>query len=72
MKKLGIFLKSSVSVVSLFLLAGCASNEKESPYMAVRLEESNLWSIVDVRTGDIIHKDAFSEKPENITEKCFQ
>lgn len=71
MKKLGIFLKSSVSVVSLFLLAGCASNEKESPYMAVRLEESNLWSIVDVRTGDIIHKDAFSEKPENITEKMF-
>lgn len=71
MKKLGIFFNFYVSVVSLFLLVGCSSGEKDSPYMAVRFEDSDLWSIVDVRTGEVVHKDAFSEKPLNLTEKMF-
>lgn len=71
MKKLGVFIKSYVSILCLFLLAGCSSKEKESPYMAVCFEDSKMWSIIDVRTGEVVGEDAFREIPRNFTDKMF-
>lgn len=71
MKKLGVFIKSYVSILCLFLLAGCSSKEKESPYMAVCFEDSKMWSIIDVRTGEVVDEDAFREIPRNFTDKMF-
>lgn len=71
MKKLWFFIESYVSIVCLFLLVSCSSKEKDSPYMAVCFEDSEMWSIVDVRTGEVIGKDAFREIPRNFTDKMF-
>ena len=53
-------------IISLsFCLIGMAvaSCGNSSHYIAAQLEGSDLWSIVDLNTGEVIHKDKFKNKP---------
>lgn len=48
-----------------------ASCGNESHYIAAQLEGSDLWSIVDLNTGEVIHKDEFKNKPSAIVNDKF-
>ena len=42
-----------------------------SHYIAAQLEGSDLWSIVDLNTGEVIHKDEFKNQPSAIVNGKF-
>lgn len=47
------------------------SDKNETHYIAAQLEGSDLWSIVDLNTGEVIHKDKFKNKPSAIVNDKF-
>lgn len=68
--------KTAISAILLlicvFLLTSCYNSDKdETHYVAAKLVDSDMWSIVDVRTGEIIHKDEFKSQPSIIVNDKF-
>lgn len=69
--------KSCLLAVSLFIicavsLTSCGNSDKANTrYVAAKLVDSDMWSIVDVNTGEIIHKDEFKSQPSVIVNDKF-
>ena len=57
----------------VFLLYSCGkSGESNSiKYLPVKLAGSELWSIVDIKTGEVIVKDEFKNEPSIVIDNLF-
>lgn len=70
-------LKKSVTLafallVCVISLTSCGNSDKTNTrYVAAKLVDSDMWSIVDVKTGEIIHKDEFKSQPSVIVNDKF-
>lgn len=58
-------------ILSTITLTSCGSNEAQTRYVAVKLVDSDMWSIVDVNSGEVIHKDEFKSQPSIIVNDKF-
>lgn len=67
-KILGLF---SILFLALNFLISCSGDEKQSRYVAAKLVDSEMWSIVDVENGEIIHEDEFKSQPSEIVNGKF-
>lgn len=56
MKKI---IKTLSLFVMLLVLASCSQSNGKLKYLPVQLVGSEMWSIVDVETGEVILKDEF-------------
>lgn len=56
---------------AISMLSSCKSDESKTRYVAAKLVDSDMWSIVDLKTGDIIHKDEFKSQPSIIVNDKF-
>lgn len=67
-----MYIQKLIISLSLCLIGmavtSCGNN---SHYIAAQLEGSDLWSIVDLNTGEVIHKDEFKNKPSAIVNGKF-
>ena len=67
-----MYIRKLIISLSLCLIGmavtSCGNN---SHYIAAQLEGSDLWSIVDLNTGEVIHKDEFKNKPSAIVNGKF-
>ena len=60
-----------VAIIAIISLTSCSSNENETRYVAAKLVDSDMWSIVDLKTGEVIHKDEFKSQPSIIVNDKF-
>lgn len=60
-----------IMVFSLTISSCDSSNGAQTNYVAAKLVDSDMWSIVDVNTGEILHKDEFKSQPSVIVNKKF-
>lgn len=58
-------------IVCAIYLSSCSSDSNQTRYVAAKLVDSDMWSIVDVKTGEIIHKDEFKSQPSVIVNGKF-
>ncbi len=70
MKKNAILFISLITSV-IFLCACKSSNDKNIKYIGAKLTGSELWSIVNIETGDILYKDEFKNEPSPIINDIF-
>lgn len=47
------------------------SDEIDIKYIGAKLVDSDMWSIVDINTGEVILKDEFKSQPSNIVNDVF-
>lgn len=59
------------ALVALLCLASCGESTSEMKYLAVQLVGSDMWSIVDIESGEIILKDEFKNQPSVIVNDVF-
>ena len=62
MNKFGNFLVGLAAVSGLY---SCSDGSVDI-YMPARLNESDMWSIVNARNGEVVAQDAFSRAPSAI------
>ncbi|MDE7410648.1 MAG: WG repeat-containing protein [Paramuribaculum sp.] len=63
---------ATMLIVCIATLVSCSNSDKANTrYVAAKLVDSDLWSIVDVTTGEIIHKDEFKSQPTVIVNDKF-
>lgn len=55
----------------LLVLASCSQSNGKLKYLPVQLVGSEMWSIVDVETGEVILKDEFKNCPSVIVNDIF-
>ena len=55
----------------VLLLSSCGGSGQDVKYIAVKTVDSELWSIMDVKTGEIVHKDEFKSSPSTIHGDVF-
>lgn len=71
MNKLSLYLFTLICVI----LASCNSSSSdeniEYDYLPVKLAGSESWSIMDVKSGEIVYKDEFKNKPSAIYHDIF-
>lgn len=66
------FLFASMLIICIATLVSCGNSDKSNTrYVAAKLVDSDMWSIVDVSTGEIIHKDEFKSQPTIIVNDKF-
>lgn len=66
------FLKISALLIGLScILSSCGGSSYETKYVAVKTVGSELWSIMDVKTGTIVHQDEFKSCPSVIINDVF-
>jgi len=59
-------------IICVSLLISCSNNGSANiHFVAAKLVDSDMWSIVDVETGEIIHKDEFKSQPSVIMNDKF-
>lgn len=59
-------------LVCAISLTSCGNSDKANTrYVAAKLVDSDMWSIVDIKTGEIIHKDEFKSQPSIIVNDKF-
>lgn len=67
-----MYIRKLIISLSLCLIGmAVTSCGNSSHYIAVQLVGSDLWSIVDLNTGEVIHKDEFKNKPSAIVNDKF-
>ena len=59
-----------LSVCSALFLS-CDNNKEGVSYLAVKLQDSEMWSIIDLKTGKILYKDEFENAPSIILNDIF-
>ena len=69
MKKSNLYLLTLICII----LASCSSSDEkiEYDYLPVKLAGSESWSIMDVKSGEIVYKDEFKNKPSAIYHDIF-
>ena len=66
------FLFGTLMVIFISLSnSSCGSDTPQTRYVAAKLVDSDMWSIVDVNSGEVIHKDEFKSQPSVIVNKIF-
>lgn len=60
-----------IATIFSIALLSCDSGGQQIRYMAAQLVGSDMWSIVDVNTGEVIYKDAFENQPSRIINDKF-
>lgn len=60
-----------VTVFCIVVFASCGSDKAQTRYVAAKLVDSDLWSIVDLKTGEVILKDEFKSQPSVIVNGKF-
>lgn len=67
-----MYIRKLIISLSLCLIGmAVTSCGNGSHYIAAQLEGSDLWSIVDLNTGEVIHKDEFKNQPSAIVNGKF-
>lgn len=61
---------ASIAVLAMVMFTSCGDGG-QMRYVAVRLADSDLWSIVDMNTGEILYKDEFKNQPSVIVNGKF-
>ncbi|MBR5035132.1 MAG: WG repeat-containing protein [Bacteroidales bacterium] len=64
----------TILVFLIVIISACGTKqnaEREIKYLPVKLAGSDLWSLVDVRTGEIIIKDEFKNEPSVVWDDIF-
>lgn len=62
----------ALSLVAMAMsLVSCGSDSGETRYIAAKLAGSDMWSIVDVKNGEIVYKDEFKSQPSVIVNDKF-
>ncbi len=49
----------------------CGSDSGQTRYIAAKLARSDMWSIVDVKSGEIVYKDESKSQPSVIVNDKF-
>lgn len=66
------FLLTAMLIMCIASLTSCGNSDRaDTRYVAAKLVDSDMWSIVDVKTGEIIHKDEFKSQPTIIVNDKF-
>lgn len=65
------FIRVVTTAACCVLLAACGSSDEGLRYLAVQLEGSEMWSIVDTKTGEVILEDEFKNAPSEIRADRF-
>ena len=67
------YLKFYLFTILCILLASCNSSNDEISYnyLPVKLAGSESWSIMDVKSGELVYKDEFKNKPSAIYNDVF-
>ena len=56
----------------IFFMTSCNKNEKyQIQYVAMKLVDSKMWSIVNIESGDILYENEFSYEPSVIINDMF-
>ena len=58
-------------LTAVFLLSSCGVKSNQVQYVAAKLVDSDMWSIVDVQNGQVIYKDEFKSQPSEIINNKF-
>ncbi|MBR5726866.1 MAG: WG repeat-containing protein [Muribaculaceae bacterium] len=70
-----IFSKFALAAVTVLLMTACGSKDAtyqyKTEYLPIQLVDSEKWSILDVNTGEVIAKDAFTNAPSPIVAGMF-
>ena len=70
-----ILSRLALAAVAALLLTACGGNEStyqyKTQYLPVQLVGSEKWSILDVNTGEVVAKDAFTNVPSPIVAGMF-
>lgn len=59
------------ALLALLCMASCSDSTSEMKYLAVQLVGSDMWSIVDLESGEIVLKDEFKNQPSLIVDNVF-
>jgi len=59
------------TILCAISLSSCSSDSSETRYVAAKLVDSDMWSIVDVKTGELVYKDEFKSQPSVIVNGKF-
>lgn len=69
------FFLITAALVAVLAMGGCSNEEnaylEDTKYIAVMLQNSSKWSILNVETGEIVAKDVFKNSPSAISEDMF-
>ena len=69
------FLVMMAVVATVMSLVSCSQEksiyQQETKYLPVLLQGSKKWSILNVETGQLVAKDAFSEAPSPVVDDMF-
>ena len=69
------FLVMMAVVATVMSLVSCSQEksiyQQETKYLPVLLQGSQKWSILNVETGQLVAKDAFSEAPSPVVDDMF-
>ena len=60
----------STFILWILIVSSCSNTEK-TIYIAAKISGSEMWSIVNVETGDILYKDEFKNEPSIIINDVF-
>lgn len=72
LNKLSCFWRLTMMFVLSLAFSSCgSSDEAQTNSVAAKLVDSEMWSIVDVNTGEVLHKDEFKSQPSIIVNKTF-
>jgi len=64
------YLKSMTALTVMLAAASCSGDEW-TRYVVVRLPDHQEWSILDLKSGELLYKDRFSENPSAIVNDKF-
>lgn len=66
-------LKLFLLLLTISIVASCSKSSKNSEfdYVAIKLAGSEMWSIMDIKTGEILLKDEFKNQPSIIYNDVF-
>lgn len=59
------------SLITTLFLTSCGTDNAHTRYIAAKLVDSDMWSIIDVKNGEILHKDEFKSQPSIIVNDKF-
>lgn len=62
-----------IAAIAAFSLASCTKTEStaDSEYVSVQLEDSKMWSLLDVTSGEIVMSDEFFAPSSNVVKGSF-
>ena len=63
--------KMLLVVATAAVLWSCGGVERPVEYVAVKIDGSELWSIIDAKSGEVVCKDEFKASGVMTAARCF-